>query len=173
MSNTVEIYYPKLSREVSYGPVIVDTEDFDLITKNKWKHKDGYIVKISTLKYLHRYIMDRYENVEGKDIHHIDHNPLNNSRSNLVACTHTENCRSQLKTKSKVTSKYKGVHWHIRRKKWMAQIKVNYRQIYLGSFVNEVDAAKAYDKKAKELFGEFAHPNFPYDFSDNKLIIGE
>lgn len=54
------------------------------------------------------------------------------------------------------TSKYKGVHWYKQSKKWMVQIRLNDKQIYLGLFEREDDAARAYNKKAKEIFGEFA-----------------
>jgi hypothetical protein len=35
------------------------------------------------------------------------------------------------------------------------------KEIWLGTFCNKVDAARAYDRKSVELFGEFAFTNFP------------
>jgi hypothetical protein len=49
------------------------------------------------------------------------------------------------------SSKFKGVHWFKPSGKWRAQIKFQREYIYLGLFVSEVDAAKAYDLKAREL----------------------
>jgi hypothetical protein len=46
-------------------------------------------------------------------------------------------------------------------KRWRARIRVNGRRIYLGSFENELDAAKAYDSAAKKHHGQFAAVNFP------------
>jgi hypothetical protein len=45
-------------------------------------------------------------------------------------------------------------------KKWIASIGFNRNKIHLGLFTNEEDAARAYDRKAMELFGEFAYLNF-------------
>ena len=59
------------------------------------------------------------------------------------------------------SSKYKGVTWHKMGKKWVAAIQLNRKQYHLGHFSNEIDAARAYDEKAKELHGEFAYLNFP------------
>ena len=58
------------------------------------------------------------------------------------------------------TSKYKGISWHKLSNKWQAYIRINRKKIHLGVFDNEITAAKAYDKQAKRLFGEFAYLNF-------------
>ena len=67
------------------------------------------------------------------------------------------NQRLQTRCKS---SKYKGVSWNKGVKKWLAQIGFNDKVIHLGQFGDEIEAAKVYDKAAKELFGDFAHTNF-------------
>ncbi len=57
------------------------------------------------------------------------------------------------------TSGFRGV-WLCKNGKWTANIKCNNEQIHLGRFTNPIDAAKAYDAKAKEL--DSGHPlNFP------------
>jgi hypothetical protein len=57
-------------------------------------------------------------------------------------------------------SRYKGVDWAKDMKRWRARILVNGKRIYLGSFENEIDAAKAYDEAAKRYHGDFAALNF-------------
>lgn len=52
------------------------------------------------------------------------------------------------------TSKYRGVYQEKRSGKWIAMIKINYKTKNLGSFINEIDAAKKYNEVAKEAFGE-------------------
>ena len=56
-------------------------------------------------------------------------------------------------------SGYKGVYWYAEKKKWLASIRFNKKSIYLGLYENKIDAALAYDQKAKELFCEFAYQN--------------
>lgn len=78
-----------------------------------------------------------------------------------------ENCRwvtpqqNQMNTSSRVnsTSKYKGVCWFKTREKWVARIMINGKTKHLGYFLDELDAALAYNEAAKELFGEYAHIN--------------
>lgn len=60
----------------------------------------------------------------------------------------------------KNTSKYKGVTFNKAKGKWMAQIMVNGRNIYLGLFDDAIQAAEAYDLACKDWFGEFAKTNF-------------
>lgn len=92
------------------------------------------------------------------DVDHRFHNTLDNRRCNIRTCTTAQNQHNQRKTRG--LSQYKGVSWHKTNKKWQALIRLNGQRIYLGYFNNEIDAAKAYDKKARELFREFAFTNF-------------
>lgn len=56
-------------------------------------------------------------------------------------------------------SGYKGVRWHKRDKKWVAQITLEGTRTHLGYFDSASDAARAYDEAAKQLHGPFAKTN--------------
>jgi len=106
--------------------------------------------------HLHRLILGAQP---GELVDHIDGNGLNNLMSNLRICTNAQNQRNQRPQKGG-TSIYKGVYWRKDNKKWMAYIQFDRERTHLGCFNSELDAAVAYDKKARELFGEFARTNF-------------
>lgn len=91
---------------------------------------------------------------------HRDHDGLNNRRENLRPATRTQNNANQ-RLRRDSSSGFKGVTWHKRADRWEAQIKSGRRKIYLGLFDSIEEAAHAYDVAARELFGEFAHLNFP------------
>ncbi|MHC4259490.1 MAG: AP2 domain-containing protein [Planctomycetota bacterium] len=61
------------------------------------------------------------------------------------------------------SSQYKGVSWIKSEKKWRARIKFDGRSIHIGRFDDEKAAARAYDAKARELFGELAALNLAAD----------
>ena len=91
-----------------------------------------------------------------------DRNPLNCQKYNLVLCAdHRFISRGQHKTRNKKTSVYKGVCWDKERHIWKATTYIANKQKYLGRYEIEIEAAKAYDKAATELFGIFACLNFP------------
>lgn len=59
------------------------------------------------------------------------------------------------------SSKYKGVHFEKFTGRWRACIRMGDQNLKLGRFRSEEDAARAYDAKAKEMWGEYARLNFP------------
>lgn len=106
-------------------------------------------------RYLHRVIMNAPPGVE---VDHINGDTLDNRRCNLRFATSTQQKCNQRPRGG--TSKYKGVGWHKRDRKWRAQITYHGKQISLGYFDGELGAAFAYDVAARILFGEFARLNF-------------
>lgn len=112
---------------------------------------------------MHRIIMSR---VLGRELHtdeqvdHESHDTLDNRRSKLRIATASRNAMNRVK-RSDNTSGYKGVSFDANSGKYKAQIQIENRKKHIGLFVEAVDAAKAYDRKAIELFGDFASLNFP------------
>lgn len=142
---------------------IVDARDYPQISQHTWfaegKPEKYYAVRKEKGKSIkmHRQILDAPDNLV---VDHIDHNGLNNRRSNIRTCTFAQNCQN-IRSTARKSSKYKGVHWHKKIKKWAAQITCNKKSHHLGYFTNQADAARAYDKAARKLHKEFASLNFP------------
>jgi len=142
---------------------VVDAKDYSVLSQYIWfaegTDKNYYAVRKENGKSIkmHRQITNAPDHLV---VDHIDHNGLNNRNSNIRHATFTQNCQNQRRLSHK-TSKYKGVHWNKRQKKWAAQIHCNNKKYHLGYFTDEIEAAKAYDKKAAELHDEFACLNFP------------
>ena len=91
-------------------------------------------------------------------IDHIDRDKQNNSFTNLRYVTTSQNAMNR-KKQPKSTSAYKGVSWHTKCNKWRAVIFKDSIQIHIGSYDNEEEAASAYNRRAIELFGEYAFLN--------------
>lgn len=147
---------------------IVDDDVYEQIKKYSWhahKNRSGRFYAIRRIKKngvwshmkMHREVMNAKE---GEIIDHINCDSLDNRKSNLRVVSRSQNTWNQI-THIKTSSKFKGVSWHKDRRKWQAYVTKDYKTYYLGLHEMEEDAARAYDKKAKELFGEFARLNFP------------
>ncbi len=150
---------------------LIDDEDYEQLVKYNWCFTKGYAGRAIVIPnsynrvtcpkgksrpvLMHRQIMNP---PKGMEIDHRDGNGLNNQRSNLRLCTHSQNLKNQIIPKNN-TSGYKGVRWNKPNKKWDSRIMLNGKSIHIGVFKNIQDAALAYNMKAKELFDEFAKIN--------------
>lgn len=153
---------------------IIDDEDWPLVSQYTWgaftssgRRKPHWYATATTPRHeggksirLHRLLLNAPKGVQ---VDHIDGDGLNNRRANLRLCTHGQNQQNRKAVVSK--SGFKGVRrihkkpqWSIR---WLATIKKDGRDRHLGSFDTAEDAARAYDRAAIQLFGEFAGLNFP------------
>jgi hypothetical protein len=97
---------------------------------------------------------------KGFVVDHINRNGLDNREANVRQATNSENNYNRRKPNKNTSSKYKGVYRH-RGKTWRAMIKVNKKNMHIGSFDDELEAAKAYDKAALVYQGKYAAINFP------------
>lgn len=99
------------------------------------------------------------EHGDMREADHIDHDTLNNTRSNLRVVTKVQNAMNRRSTGS---SSFKGVYPYRPTGKWRASIKVGDKRLSLGYFVDEKQAAIAYDLAALDNYGEYAVTNFPH-----------
>lgn len=145
---------------------LVDDGDFEHISQFNWgayrdrntwyaKRDDFSTGKKRTIR-LHREVM-KVNDTPGILIDHVDRNGLNCQKNNLRHCSKSQNNANR---RSAGTSKYLGVSWKKRQKKWESNIRINGTPKHLGCFNEEVDAAKAYDAAAKVHHKEFANLNF-------------
>jgi hypothetical protein len=148
----------------------VDPEDYPRLSKYKWyatsvKNKRVYAERSVWYRnkkkrniLMHREILF-YARVKNRLlVDHINGDGLDNRKANLRTATAQQNSWN---SRAYGKSIYKGI-WQVKETgKWCARIKVNGKVRNLGRFNDEAEAAKAYDRAAKEACGEFAKLNFP------------
>lgn len=141
--------------------LIVDDSDYDRLSKLKIRlDARGYPVSSRNTP-IHRILMDTLDTTIMID--HKNRNKLDCRKENLRLCTKSTNGMNR-PAPAQNTSGYKGVHYDKNRRLWGASIQKDKEHIFIGRFDSPEDAARAYDWKAREIFGEFAFLNFPNDF---------
>jgi hypothetical protein len=153
---------------------IVDPEDYDRLSRHKWytcnRDHTYYAIrgqwspklkKRLTIA-MHREVIDVPDDLY---VDHINHHGWDNRKANLRPATAADNARNARYPKINTTSKYRGVWYNKKKKRWRAVIGLNNTRKVIGNFRDEIDAAKAYDKAAKKYYGEFAILNFPNESS--------
>jgi len=148
---------------------IVDDEDYERLNIFKWcaaweKDAKSYYAmrnvrngKKRTIKRMARVIMNAPLD---KQVDHINHDTLDNRKSNLRLATCQQN-HFNMKPQTRTSSIYKGVSFYKSTHKWEAYIKKDGMKHHLGLFKSEKDAALAYDRVALKMFEEYAYTNFP------------
>ncbi len=92
-------------------------------------------------------------------IDHVNCNKLDNRVENLRPSTSSENARNIPKRSIITSSKFKGVSWNKRKQQWVVSIMTHGIRKFIGYYIIEEDAARAYDQFAKEHHGEYARLN--------------
>ena len=152
----------KIIKSSCNSDILVDDDDYAYlctfiwhITKNKRVNTQyAYTYSRSIRISMHRYIMAVHNPKVFVD--HKNGNGLDNTKENLRLCSNAENMRNR---RSWGKSKYLGVCYHSKNNNWCAKIRSNGKRTWLGSFKNEVDAAKAYNNAAVQMHGDFAKLN--------------
>ena len=144
---------------------LVDDEDFELVSafkwqawKNKavWYARRGRRTPNKKTIFMHRLIMHAKST---EMIDHLNGDGLDNQRGNLRFCTYSEQNLNR-----RTSSKYgfRGVAFHADCKKpWRARVKVNGKEIGLGSYETAEEAARGFDLLAPKYIGVLYRPNFP------------
>lgn len=135
---------------------LVDDEDYEDVMRRKWcLDGNGYVCAsfridgVKRMDRLHRYLLGlRPGNALEGD--HKNRNRLDNRRSNLRIVTRAQQLQNRSGSLSS-RSRFRGVGWHLQKKKWRAYVNVDGRQKHLGYFDLEIDAARA-AKSARERF---------------------
>jgi hypothetical protein len=152
---------------LSQGKVaLVDDADYEWLSQWKWSYFDnktahtGYAYRLTDSgkgEFLHRMLLGASE---GQDTDHINHNGLDDQRHNIRLCTRSQNNANSRKH-AFCSSQYKGVTFRgqAHTGKWIAQASAGGRQRYIGIFLREEDAARAYNAFALKTWGEFARLN--------------
>jgi hypothetical protein len=147
------------------GIPFIQVKDIEvLVDEDKWYEfngmswyisKDGYVSNSKEGSSMHRIVTNakKYEIID-----HINNKKYDNRNCNLRIASASLNAYNKIKKKN-TSSKYFGVHLVKKDGKWIGSISFNGKKYYLGSFEEEIEAAKAYNEKAIELYGENANLN--------------
>lgn len=138
---------------------IIDKDDYDKVYPYCWyQHKDGYLrtlyewYKDENNKRHNKYILMHNlikEKREGLELDHLDRNPTNNKKENLIYKTHAENMNNLAKYNKDGTMK--GTYYSKKEKKWKAHFSYNKVKYHLGTFNTQEEAEKSLIRARKEL----------------------
>lgn len=161
----IELWSVRAVAEPQYA--LIDVADVHLVDRLLWfplvRRKVTYARAFSRgLHPTREVLLHRLLLPETQEVDHVNGDGLDNRRGNIRPCVPVLNRANQPKTAGR-TSIYKGVSRAKNRheRPWRAQIQQDGRNRSLGYYPTQEAAARAYDAKAIELWGEYACVNFP------------
>ncbi len=139
----------------------VDADDYEQLIQRRWHCDKGGYARSRGRTSEGRKMFAMHQVVlglqEGQLPDHRNGNRLDNRKDNLRPATYLGNARNAAPFAGAM-SPYKGIYRTPYA--WEARIAVDGTRLQIGSFVDEIEAAKAYDACARYYFGEFARTNF-------------
>ena len=156
------------SKQLPDAVAQIDAEDVERVSRYRWRAftslanpNNPYCQNRSTGEtvYLHRFIIGAKR---GQVVDHINRDSLDCRKANLRICTPAENSANRRKangpTKYGKTSKYYGVSWDTRARRFIAQFRCRDAR-YTRFFKDEVEAAQQFNEWARKHHGEYARLN--------------
>jgi hypothetical protein len=146
----------------------IDTEDFARVSKLSWRaitrdtKRMKVVATISTPKGPRHITLGKFlmKPPKGKFVYPRRwQDGFDYRKSNLIVCTKQEMQRLLPKSSAESSSKFKGVSYMTKEKRWRARIRVDGEIISLGIYRSETEAAEAYNRAAKEYFGNIGYQN--------------
>lgn len=138
---------------------IVDDEDFGYLSQFQWILRPCGKTSYAYRRFQGKQISLHCELLglpKGMLVDHKNHDTLDNRRSNLRAATPAQSIANRRRSSTAKVAQYKGLVYNKPGQSWRARIMYNGKLINLGLYREQVFAAIAYNKKALELYGEFA-----------------
>jgi hypothetical protein len=171
---------PLYGRQAAGRVALIDDEDFELVSQYRWRARerdnangriDGPYAIASARSGGRKSSVFMHKLITGWPMtDHANGDGLDNRRSNLRPATPAQNNYNQRPHRGK-SSRYKGVTWHKKCRKWQASIKIGDRNQYLGLFVSEEDAAAAYEAAALQSQAEYAYAARPETYPRDEFPV--
>lgn len=161
----------------------IDAEDYERVSQHKWRviqktpsSKKTVVTSIRTEKGVRQLSLGRFlmDPPKGKLVYPRRYQTgFDFRKNNLIVCTMKERQQMLPKRSHPTTSIYKGVTYDQAKKLWRASLQVDGKNVTIGLFKDEQNAARAYNKAARKQFGEMAYQNQIKKRSNRRIIPTE